>query len=76
MTTLKLARGERIVAVVPEHCSGPGWSNRVVWVYIESGNGGIRDHCLQIEDQTPEMLTLFDVAAVMHRALLDAVPVG
>lgn len=23
-----------IVAVVPEHCSGPGWQNSVVWVYM------------------------------------------
>ena len=29
----KLKDGETIVAVVPEHCSGPGWQNSVVWVY-------------------------------------------
>lgn len=72
--TLQLADGERIAAVVPEECSGPGWSNRVVWVYIEKRAGGYRTECLQLLDQTPEMWTLFDPGAAMHRALLSAVP--
>lgn len=69
-----LADGERIVAVVPEECSGPGWSNRVVWVHIADRAGGYRTECLQPLDQTPEMWALFEAGAAMHRALLAAVP--
>lgn len=75
VTALRLGRGDRIVAVVPEHCNGPGWSNRVVWVHIYNRNGDRRVECLQIDDQSPEMHTLFDAGAAMHRALIGAVPV-
>lgn len=71
---LQLADGERIAAVVPEECSGPGWSNRVVWVHIVDNAGGHRVECLQTMDQTPEMWALFEAGAAMHRALLAAVP--
>lgn len=75
MTQIELRKNERIVAVVPESCTGSGWSNRVVWVYIRGDMGGFRAECLQPDDQTPEMRTLFDSAAIMHRALVGAVPV-
>ena len=71
LTTLH--RGERIVAVVPERCQGPGWSNSVVWVYIASQDGRLRTDCLQPSEQTHEMHALFDVGAAMCRALVDAV---
>lgn len=74
MSIIYLDAGERIVAVVPEECRGPGWSNRVVWVHIEDSMGGHRTECLQPLDQTPEMWALFEAGAAMHRALLAAVP--
>ena len=73
MKALRLLRGERVVAVVPEHCAGGGWSNSVVWVHISDHLGNIRTECLQPDEQTPEMRTLFDAGAIMHRALVGAV---
>lgn len=32
--TIKLHRHERIVAVTPEFCAGPGWGNCITWVHI------------------------------------------
>ena len=75
MKTIELGRNERIVAVVPEHVSGPGWGNSVVWVHITDGCGLYRAECVQPEEQAPEMLALFDAAAAMHSALVGAVPV-
>lgn len=74
MKRIYLGKNERVVAVVPEDCAGPGWSNSVVWVYIRDYLGNTRSECLQIADQTPEMLTLFEHGAIMHRALVGAVP--
>ncbi len=68
-----LSRGERIVAAVPEKCSGPGWTNRVVWVYIERPEGGFRRECLQPEEQSAEMAVLFDIGAATCAALAGAV---
>ena len=35
---INLKKHEHIIAVVPEYCSGAGWSNRVLWVHIADGN--------------------------------------
>jgi hypothetical protein len=75
LKALRLLRGERVVAVVPENCAGGGWSNSVVWVHISDHLGNIRTECLQPDEQTPEMRTLFDAGAMMHQALVKAVPV-
>lgn len=72
--TIELAYGERVVAVVPEVCSGPGWTNHVVWVFVAAGNGGLREECIQPEEMTPAMNTLFDVGAEVCSALYSAVP--
>lgn len=73
--SIHLARGERVIAVVPEKCGGPGWRNAPVWVYITNSiTGESRDECLQPTEQTPEMLRLFDIGAAVHSALVDAVP--
>jgi len=71
---IKLARGEHITAVVPEYCSGPGWSNAPVWVYISRANGSIYTECIQPEERTKAMHTLFAPGAAMHAALIRAVP--
>lgn len=71
---IKLALGESIVAVVPEKCHGPGWSNTPVWVYIQTNDGRLREECIQPGERTLEMYALFNVGEAMCRALLDAVP--
>ena len=72
--TIELHRGERIVAVVPDLCSGPGWSNAPVWVHVATIDGRLRTECLQPDEQTPEMHTLFTPGATMCEALVGAVP--
>lgn len=73
--TIKLFNGEHIVAVVPENCSGPGWSNSPVWVFIESNDGKLRRECLQPKEQSPELINLFDIGAIVCRKLAEAVKV-
>lgn len=73
--TLELNQHERIIAVVPEICAGPGWSNQPVWVYIQdSQHSRLRTACLQPEQQTREMRQLFGLGALLHTQLVAAVP--
>ena len=74
MKTIELQRDERIVAVVPEYCFGPGWANPLVWVYIVDSIQRLRIEAIQPEDQTPKMRTLFGVGAAACGALVGAVP--
>lgn len=73
--TIKLEHGERIIAVVPEFCAGPGWSNAVVWVHIARNDGTLRSECIQPEDRTPQMHALFAIGAEVAASLKAAVPV-
>lgn len=72
---IKIAPLERVIAVVPEYCAGPGWANAVVWVYIENHDKTLRTECLQPEEQTPLMHALYTPGAAMHKALIAAVPI-
>lgn len=74
MKPLKLDYGERVIAVVPEFCSGPGWANRVIWVHIVANDGRVRSEAIQPTDQTPEQIALFAPGAAMHDALIRSVP--
>lgn len=71
---IKLRRGERIVAVVPERFSGPGWGNAPVWVYIGTNDGRLIEECIQPGERTPEMYTLFAAGEAICKALVAAVP--
>lgn len=73
--TIILAEGERIIAIVPEYRAGPGWSNTPTWVYIDGRDGKLREECIQPDERTPALYTLFSLGASMHCALMDAVPV-
>ena len=71
---IQLSRTERVLAVVPEYCAGPGWANSPLWVHIaDHATGTLRSECIQPEDQTPEQLTLFRIGAVVHAALVDSI---
>lgn len=70
---LTLAPDERIVTAYAQRASGPGWSNAPVWVIVRDGNGRLRELCIQPDEQTREMLMLYDVAAAAHDALVRAV---
>lgn len=75
MKKLQLQKGEMILAVVPKLASGPGWSNEPTFVYILTLTGKIREECIQPDEASPKLLTLFRPAAVMHEELLKAIPV-
>ena len=75
MKKIPLQRTEKIVAVVPEKVSEPGWSNRVVWVHIVNyATNKYRYVCLQYEDLSAELCAFFDVGAVVCEQLRDYVP--
>lgn len=72
--TIKLNHGERVVAVVPERCAGPGWSNSPTWVFVATNDGRLREECIQSDERTPELHTLFAAGEAMCNALAAAVP--
>jgi hypothetical protein len=73
---IKLDRHEQIVVVVPKFCSGPGWVNAPVFVYIEHKvTKQLRIECIQPKERSPDLHTLFAPGAAMCAALIDAVPV-
>lgn len=72
--SIRLTAGERVVAVVPERCCGPGWINTPAWVYIATNDGRLREECIQPDEMTPQMRVLFNAGEAMCKALIDAVP--
>lgn len=68
-----VADRERIIAVVPEYCNGPGWANSVLWVYIVGDEGTLRTECLHPHDRTAEMDVLFPVLNAAHGTMLKLV---
>jgi len=72
---IKLKEGERIIAVIPERCAGPGWVNAPTWVYIVDREKKLRMEDIQPEERTPALHALFNPGESMCNALLYAVPV-
>lgn len=70
MKKIRLNNDERIVAVVPRSCSGPGWSNQLVLIYI-AGSNGIRELALQPKDQPTFMRLAFRACEEAHSLLLS-----
>ncbi len=63
-----------VVAVAPEFAAGPGWANRPLWVYLwDSENNKLERECVQPEQQTPEILSLYTICAAAHEAMCKAV---
>lgn len=72
---IDLSRTERVVAVVPEQCSGPGWTNFVTFVYIhDAATGRYRVECIQPTDRSAALHYLFTAGAAMCASLIAAVP--
>lgn len=72
MTRLKLTDREVIVTAYAEDAAGPGWANLPIWIIIK-GDDGIRVECLQPDEQTREMLILYDTSQAVHLAMKHAV---
>lgn len=74
MKTIKLNRGERVIAVVPEYCAGPGWSNQILNVYIDS-NGKLRTECLQPSEMERDQVLMFATLATAHATMLSTLKI-
>lgn len=73
--TIELQYGERILAVVPERCAGPGWVNSPIWVYIGNNDRTFREECIQPNERNAELNALFDVGCVINRSLIAALSI-
>ena len=71
---IRLRPGERVIAVIPEPCAGPGWANAPTWVYIATTDGRLRQECIQPEERTPQLHALYHAGEAMCAALLASVP--
>ena len=72
-TVWMLSKEDRVLTAYAEEASGPGWSNAPLWVIVQSRDGKLRTECLQIREQTGEMITLYSTSQAAHLAMLGAV---
>lgn len=61
-----------IVTAYPERAEGPGWRNEPLWIVVRV-NGDLREVCLQPDEQTDAMRSLFRVCEAAHVAMKGAV---
>jgi hypothetical protein len=74
LEAMKLKKYEHVVTAWAETPSGPGWSNRLVWVLIkDAAKGSFRTECFQPNEQTSGMLEAFDYALLAGSRLTLAV---
>jgi hypothetical protein len=70
----KLALDDTVVTAWGENCAGPGWSNWPAWVLIRERSGKLRIECIQPEEQSAAMVSVFPFsaqAAVSMRAAVE-----
>jgi hypothetical protein len=71
---VRLSEFDMIVAAYARKASGPGWSNRPLWVIVEDRRTGkLREECIQPHQQSEEIWRLYDIAAEVDVALYAAV---
>lgn len=72
--SIVLEQNETVIAVVPEYCSGPGWSNKLVLVHIVNWfTNKHRVEYLQPEEQSSDMLKNFKVIQAAHELAINSV---
>lgn len=69
----RLAEHEHVVTAYAQRASGPGWSNTPLWVIIQDGNGKLRRECLQPEEQTQTIYTLYGISHSVNIQLVNEV---
>ena len=69
---MNLKSTDSIVTVYAVMASGPGWANTPLFVIYRDGNGLLHEDAIQPEDQTKEIRTIFEIAAIVHSKLLLA----
>ena len=71
---IKLFQHEKVIAVVPEYCSGPGWANAIAWVHIiDYSTGKHRCEDIQPDERTIELNALFAPGAAMNATLMAVI---
>ena len=66
----EMKKSDQILAVRPQSCHGPGWSNWPIWVYIKNREGVIREECIQPDDRTEVMAYLHDPYESMTNTMI------
>lgn len=62
----------RIITAFAEAASGPGWGNQPIIVVTDNG-GKYELEYIQPDEQTAEMMTLYQVSEAAHLAMTAAV---
>jgi hypothetical protein len=71
---IELNEFERVTAATPDTPSGPGWSNKLIWVFIEDRRDGkIRLEAIQQEDFSREIDVLFNTCYHANKQLIHEV---
>lgn len=63
----------QIVTAWAESASGPGWTDQPVWVLVQERCGKLRIECLQPDEQSRDIHTLYSVSSAAHGAMVTAV---
>jgi len=67
---MKLNKNEYVVTAYASRASGPGWANTPIWVVIKDGETGkMREECIQPDDHTEGMRTLYHISDNVHTAM-------
>lgn len=66
-------KDDSIVTAWGEYASGPGWSNRPIWIIIRNRVGELRQECIQPKDQTTVLLSVFKFSALAHTEMVGAI---
>ena len=71
---ITLKKHEKIIAVVPEYCHGPGWSNNLVCVHIvDYSTSKHRVEYLQPDEQSTDMHKNFMLLSCAHNMAINSV---
>ncbi len=71
---MKFEEHDRILAAYAENAQGPGWANQPVWCVVRSClDGSVRMECLQPSEQSSDVMKLYRISEVAHKAMTDAV---
>lgn len=65
--------GEHVITAYAQSASGPGWANSPLWIIVQAIDGTLRQECLQPDEQTKEMYTLYNISQAAHEAMKYAV---
>lgn len=66
------ATKKQLVTVYTEPASGPGWANAPLWIIWRDDLGKLHEDCLQPDDQSNDIRTLYGTCAAAHAALMRA----